>query len=82
MEVTGPEDPLRLTVSYTLNAATQSLSLSFQAFNRLTVEIKGAGIRCPALPLLQFLHISLGLLAKLGLQDIAHQASLWTGFHR
>ncbi len=50
-EVTGAEDPLRLTVSHTLNAATQSLTLSFQAFNRLTVEIKGAGIRCPTPPL-------------------------------
>ena len=45
VEVTGPEDPLRLTVSHTLNTATLSLTLSFQAFNRLTVEIKGAGVR-------------------------------------
>ena len=45
VEVTGPEDPLRLTVSHTLNTSTLSLTLSFQAFNRLTVEIKGAGVR-------------------------------------
>ena len=45
VEVTGPEDPLRLTVSHMLNTATQSLTLNLQAFNRLTVEIKGAGVR-------------------------------------
>ena len=45
VEVTGPEDPLRLTVSHLLNTATQSLTLNFQAFNRLTAEIKGAGVR-------------------------------------
>lgn len=45
VEVTGPEDPLRLTVSHTLDIATQSLTLNFHAFNRLTAEIKGAGVR-------------------------------------
>ena len=44
-EVTGPEDPLRLTVWHSLDTATRALTLGFQAYNRLTVEIKGAGIR-------------------------------------
>lgn len=44
-EVTGPEDPLRLTVWHSLDRPTHVLTLGFQAYNRLTVEIKGAGIR-------------------------------------
>lgn len=44
-EVTGPQDPLRLTIWHTLNTATLTLTVRFQAFNRLTVEIKGAGVR-------------------------------------
>ena len=44
-EVTGPEDPLRLSVSHMLDTSTLTLSVCFHAFNRLTVEVKGAAIR-------------------------------------
>ena len=44
-EVSGPEDPLRLRVSHTLDTSALTLSIWFQAFNRLTVEIKEAAIK-------------------------------------
>lgn len=44
-EVTGPEDPLRLRVSHTLDTSTLTLSVCLHAFNRLTAEVKGAAIK-------------------------------------
>ena len=44
-EVTGPEDPLRLSVLHTLDTSALTLSVCFHAFNRLTVEVKGAAIK-------------------------------------
>ncbi len=44
-ELTAPGDPLQLRVTHSLDAATSTLTLQFQACNRLTVEIKNAGIK-------------------------------------
>lgn len=44
-ELTAPGDPLQLRVTHSLDAATSALTLQFQACNRLTVEIKNAGIK-------------------------------------
>ena len=44
-ELTAAGDPLQLQVTHSLDAATSALTLQFQARNRLTVEIKNAGIK-------------------------------------
>lgn len=44
-ELTAAGDPLQLRVTRSLDATTSELTLQFQACNRLTVEIKNAGIK-------------------------------------
>lgn len=44
-ELTAPGDPLQLRMTYSLDAATSSLTIQIQATNRLTVEIKNAGVK-------------------------------------
>ncbi|KAK9811481.1 hypothetical protein WJX72_004659 [[Myrmecia] bisecta] len=44
-ELSGPTDPLRITVWHQLDAAACSLTLKFEAHNRMTSELKGAAIR-------------------------------------
>lgn len=44
-EVTGPGDPLRLTIARELDLAAGTLSLSFSLSNRLSAEIKNIIVR-------------------------------------
>ncbi len=47
-ELTAAGDPLQLRVTHQLDVATSALTFQFQARNRLTIEIKNAGIKCAA----------------------------------
>ncbi len=44
-ELTGPSDPLRVVAWHTLDPLAKTLTLLFEATNRLPVDMKGAVVR-------------------------------------
>lgn len=72
MDISAPGDPLRVRAWPTVSAATSSLELRLEVYNRLTVEVKNAGIRCALFPTLSWLACLL----------LAQSTRVVTGFTR
>ena len=46
MELSAPSDPLRVTAWHAVDCASGTLQLRFEAFNRLTCDMRNIGVRC------------------------------------
>lgn len=45
-ELSAPSDPIRVTAWHALERASGTLLLRLEAFNRLTCDVRNAGVRC------------------------------------
>ena len=49
-ELTGPSDPLRVTARHVLSLRQRQLAVTVEVYNRLSIDIKGASVRCAPPP--------------------------------